>query len=51
MAQLAFEHEEALRQDRLKALIEERRRLEEVARAGSRAVRAAAGEGPAQCRR
>ena len=32
LAKLAFEHEERLRQDRLKALIEERRRLEEGGR-------------------
>ncbi len=32
LAKLAFEHEEKLRQDRLHALVEERRRLEDAAR-------------------
>lgn len=38
LAQLAFQHEEGIRQERLKALVEERRRLEEAARVGSSKV-------------
>lgn len=51
LAKLAFEHEERLRQDRLHALIEERRRLEDAARGGAHGTKvrhfargAAAGE-------
>lgn len=35
LAKLAFDHEERLRQDRLRALIEERRRIEDGQRGGS----------------
>lgn len=54
LAQLSFDHEEALRQQRLKALLEERRRLEDGAgRAGAGKVRCGrltSGAGWGRCR-